>query len=268
MSPKRSTLLPALGDPIAVPRSVRERRGFVAALAPWESRLFVASMRLFLPVIIAGTLAACSKPLDIVFDKPASDPFEVQVNVFSDPGVPLPGAELYSADRLVGRTDAAGTARVRIAGREGDQVDLSVRCPSDYESPSSPLSIALRRLSKESQVPRFEARCAPTSRTVVVGLRVENGPNFPIIYLGNAVARTDASGAALFVAKVKPAEQVEVTVSTAESGSEQLRPQNPTLTFVAKDSDDVVVLDQSFTVLKKPVHYVAPPKINRPTRLQ
>jgi hypothetical protein len=65
---------------------------------------------------------------------------------------------------------------------------------------------------------------------------------------------------------VKPQEQVGVTLSTAEKGSEQLRPQNPTLTFVAKDRDDFVVLDQSFTVEKKAVR--SRPRVdNRPKPL-
>ncbi len=56
--------------------------------------------------------------------------------------------------------------------------------------------------------------------------------------------------------RVKPAEQVQVTVSTSEPGAEMLRPQNPSLTFVSKDQDDYIVLDQNFTVLKKAVHQV------------
>lgn len=211
--------------------------------------------------------SACAK-IDFGVDDGKPDPFEVQISVSSDPGQPLAGTELLSGSRVVGKTDAAGSAKVRFDGRDGEQIELTVRCPPDYESPAAPLTIPLRRLAKGSQQPRFEARCAPSLRTVVIGLRVEKGPNLPVIYLGRTVARTDASGAAVFTAKVKPAEQVEVMLSTAEKGAEQLRPQNPTLTFIAKDYDDFVVLDQSFTVEKKPVHYQAPKPSHRPTPLQ
>jgi hypothetical protein len=217
-------------------------------------------------IIGLAAITSCSN-IDFEVDEPKADPFEAQVNVVSDPGVGLAGAELLSGTRVVAKTDASGTAKIRFAGKEGDQVELTVKCPVDYESPTAPLLIALRRLAKGSQVPRFEARCSPTLRTVVIGLRVDKGPNLPVIYLGRAVARTDASGAALFTARVKPSEQVEVTLSTAESGAEQLRPQSPTLTFVAMDFDDFVILDQSFTIQKKPVHYLPPKPSNRPTPL-
>ncbi len=220
----------------------------------------------FVNSLCALALGPCSK-LDVGLDEPARVPFEVQVDVVSDPGVPFAGAELLSGTKVVGKTDDAGAAKVRFGGREGDQVDLTVKCPADFESPSAPVTIALRRLAQGSQPPRFEARCAPTLRTVVIGLRAENGPNLPVTYLGRAVARTDASGAAHFSARVKPSEQVEVTLNTSEKGAEQLRPQNPTLTFVAKDYDDFVLLEQTFTVEKKPVHYVAPKPSNRPTPL-
>ena len=199
-------------------------------------------------------------------DQPASDPFEVRVNVTSDPGVAVPGAELLSGAKVIGKTDASGSAKVRFGGHEGEQVELAVRCPPDYESPATPLTIALRHLTKGSQLPRFEARCAPSLRTVVVGLRAERGPNLPVLYMGRMVTRTDASGSAIFTAKVKPSDQVEVTLSTSEKGAEQLRPQSPRLTFVARDYDDFVVLDQTFTVEKKPAP--PPPRpINRPTPL-
>ena len=219
-------------------------------------------------VVFAGAslaLLACSK-VDVGFDDPKQVPFEVQVRVTSDPGKALPGAQILAATKVVGKTDANGSARVRFGGKEGDQVDLTVKCPADYESPSSPLTVSLRRLAAGSRPPLFEARCPPTLRTVVVGLRSDNGVNLPVSVLGRTVARTDASGAAIFTLRVKPSEQVGVSLSTSEKGAEQLRPQNPTLTFVAKDKDDFVVLDQNFTIEKKVVHYKPRPD-NRPKPL-
>ncbi len=215
--------------------------------------------------IVALALTACSQ-LDFGVDEPAQDPFEAQVVAESDPGQPVAGVEIQSGTRVVAKTDATGIARIRFGGKDGDQVELTVKCPADYDSPSAPLVVPLRRLAKGSQLPKFEARCAPALRTVVVGVRAEKGPNLPVVYLGRTVARTDASGAAIFTAKVRPTEQVAVLLGTGEKGAEQLRPQSPTLTFVAKDYDDFVVLDQAFTVEKKPAHY-QPRPINRPTPL-
>jgi hypothetical protein len=214
--------------------------------------------------LIACSLVACSK-VDVGFDDPKQVPFEVQIRVTSDPGRALPGAQVVAGTKVVGTTDADGSARVRFGGKEGDQVDLTVKCPADYESPSSPLSVSLRRLAAGSRPPLFEARCPPTLRTVVVGVRSDNGVNLPVMVLGRTVARTDASGAAIFTLRVKPSEQVGVSLSTSEKGSEQLRPQNPTLTFVAKDKDDFIVLDQNFTIDKKAGHRQRPD--NRPKPL-
>jgi len=214
-------------------------------------------------VLTAGAFACSKVSVDVDEPKPA---FEVQIRVTSDPDKPLPDAQILSGTKVVGKTDATGSVRVRFGGKEGDQVDLTVKCPADYESPSSPVTVSLRRLAAGSRPPLFEARCPPTLRTVVVGVRSDNGFNLPVNVLGRTVARTDASGAAIFTLRVKPQEQVGVTLSTAEKGSEQLRPQNPTLTFVAKDRDDFVVLDQAFTVEKKAVH--ARPRVdNRPKPL-
>jgi hypothetical protein len=212
-------------------------------------------------------LAACSKVGVDLDDEAKPIPFEAQIVVSSDPGRPLAGAVLMAGTKAVGKTDAAGSAKVRFGGKEGDQVDLTVKCPADYTSPSTPITIALRHLTAGSRPPLFEARCPPMLRTVVVGVRAENGPNLPVTVLGRTVARTDASGAAVFTMRLKPAEQVLVTLSTAEKGAEELRPESPSLTFLSKDQDDFVVLEQVFTTQK--AHVISRPrkKIVGPTPL-
>ena len=226
---------------------------------------FAASAALAASAGLIGSLG-CSK-IDVGIDEPKEIPFEVQLHVTSDPGKAVAGAQVLSGTKIVGKTDAAGASKVRFGGKEGDQVELTIKCPADFDSPPKPLAISLRRLAAGSRPPQFEARCAPTVRMVVVGVKADNGANLPVLYLGRPLGRTDASGAAIFTMKVKPAEQIELTVSTAEKGSEQLRPQSPTLTFVAPDKDDFVVLDQRFTIEKKPVVYRPRPKDNRPTPL-
>jgi len=212
---------------------------------------------------LSSVIVACSS---VSIDDSKQEPFEVLVHVTSDPGVPLAGAQILSGTKNVGTTNDAGAARVKFGGKEGDQVELTVVCPTDYEPPPSPLSIGLRRLSPGSPPPQFAARCAPTLRTAVVGVRADRGPNLPVTYLGRTVGHTDASGAALFVLRVKPAEAIAITLDTTGKGGELLHPQNPTLTFVAKDQDDFVVLDQFFKVDKKP-GAVHPKEPSRPTPL-
>ena len=99
----------------------------------------------------------------------------------------------------------------------------------------------------------YRALCPPLYRNVVVAVRAENGPNLPVMYLGQMYARTDASGAAHFMVRVRPYEQFDVTLATSEKGNEWLRPQNPAKAFVAKAQDEVMFFDQRFQVEKKPV---------------
>jgi hypothetical protein len=206
---------------------------------------------------------ACSK-LDMTLEDPKREPFEVQVNAVSDPDTPLAGASILAGNRVVGVTADGGAAKLRIAGDEGDRIDLAIKCPVNFESPSKALTVSLRRFAPGSPVPQFEVRCPPAVRTVVVGIRAENGPSLPVVFLGRTVATTDVSGAAVFSVQVKPSEQVEVTVSTADPAAEMLRPQSPTLTFVSKDYDDFVILDVNFTKAKK--QFSSAP-INRPQRI-
>jgi hypothetical protein len=175
-------------------------------------------------------------------------PFPLAVSVVSDPGRPVAGAGIVFNAKPIGSSDASGLAKIEVSGIEGDTIALVVQCPEGYASPERPIVAGLRRLAPGSPAPKFEARCTPVLRTTVVGVRTENGPNLPILYLGREVGRTDALGAAHVMLHLKPNEQVTLTLSTAEKGAEYLRPQNPTLTFAAKDQDDVVLLQQKFTV--------------------
>lgn len=178
--------------------------------------------------------------------------FAVDINVTSDPDVGTPGAELVSAGQKLATTGADGRAHVSLRGTEGDAVEIAVKCPTGFQSPSEPIGVSLRRLSASSRTPSFVARCAPLTRTVVVGIRAENGSNLPVTYLGKEVGRTDAWGAAHIVLSVKANEQLALVLDTKSGGDKapKLRPESPSLTFVAKDRDDFVTLEQKFEVEK------------------
>lgn len=175
----------------------------------------------------------------------------VDLDVTSDPGKGTPNAEIQSAGHLLSTTDASGHAHLNLQGMEGDVVGLTVKCPAGFESPASPLTVTVHRATGDTRAPHFDARCAPTLRTVVVGVRTERGPNLPVLYLGREVGRTDASGAALVALSVKPGEHVTLTLDTTPTGpGSRLVPAQPSLTFVARDVDDFVTLDQKFDVEK------------------
>ncbi|HVH42032.1 MAG TPA: hypothetical protein VM925_06800 [Labilithrix sp.] len=180
-----------------------------------------------------------------------------ELTVTSDPGRRLANVDVLSGGVSLATTDEWGHASITLQGSEGDIVELDVSCPAGHQPPP-PLRVALRRLSEGSPSPRFDARCAPIERTVVVGIRAENGKNLPIQHLGKVVARTDEAGVAHVVLQVKPNEQVTFQLDTQEGGRKSvLRPENPTLTFIAKDRDDFVVLDQRFEI-ERVVARVAP----------
>jgi hypothetical protein len=180
-------------------------------------------------------------------------PFQLAISIFSDPGRPVAGAQVLLRTKPVGTSDASGLVKVEVVGNEGDSVGLGILCPDGFRSPERQVVASLRQLAPGSPPPRFEARCTPLLRTTVVGIRSDNGANLPVLYLGKEVARTDVSGTAHFVLQLKPGEPVVLTLSTAEKEAEQLRPQNPSLTFVGKDQDDIVLLEQKFVVERKKV---------------
>ncbi len=193
----------------------------------------------------------------------------ISVLVTSDPGRAVEGAELVMTDRSIATTDATGHAKATFEGAEGEKIELAIRCPSGFESPTERLTIAFRPVAPGSPPPKFESRCAPTMRTVVAGIRAENGVDLPVLYLGREVARTDASGAAHVVLRVRPSEQVSLVLDT-KSGRDKkprLRPENPTVVFVAQDRDDFVSLEQRFETEKSPVVRAVVPARTGPIRI-
>jgi len=202
-------------------------------------------------------------------EDPSKRAFAVDVVVTSDPGRGTAGAELVAGGHGLAKTGPDGRAQVALLGSEGDTVEISVKCPAGFRSPPEPIAVSLRRLSTGSHAPTFMAHCAPLTRTVVVGIRTENGPNLPVTYLGTEVGRTDAWGAAHVLLTVKPNEQVTLALDTKSDADKRpkLRPENPTLTFVAKDKDDFVTLEQKFEIERTVVRVRAPAPRGGPTRI-
>ena len=221
--------------------------------------------RLFGFTFLAVVLIGCS-----MSDGDAKNhPFAIDVDVVTEPGHGIAGVELVARGEKVAVTDDKGHAQLLLGGSEGDSVAIAVRCPAGFESPNETIAISLRRFSTGSAAPSFSARCAPLVRTVVVGIRAENGNNLPVMVLGKEVGRTDAAGAAHIVLEVKPNEQVSVALDTKSRGdaAPKLRPENPTMTFVAKEHGDFVVLEQKFDIEKAPPHPKGRAPRSGPTRI-
>ena len=130
-----------------------------------------------------------------------------------------------------------------------------------------PVIVTHRTLADPKRVPEYNATCPPTSRSVVVAVRADGGPNLPITFLGREVARTDTSGAAHVLLTMKPDEQFDLTIQTASN--ELLRPQSPTATFRAHGRDELFTFDAHFAQAAAPRHHHAPaaPKPTGPIRV-
>src|SRR5262249_45623460 len=149
-----------------------------------------------------------------VSDDSRAAPFTMAVEATSDPGVALEGVELRAGDRVMGKTDAKGHAVIAPMGAEGTALDVLVRCPDGYDSPTEPIKMTLRRFVGAKTAPTYAVSCPPAVRSVVAVIRAENGPNLPVLRLGREVGRTDATGIAHMLLDVKPGESVELTLAT------------------------------------------------------
>lgn len=201
---------------------------------------------LAIAVALAGALS-CAEP-------PPPEPFQVSVKVESDPGKPVQGASISRSSKLLGTTDAAGRATLKIPGVEGEISDALVTCPEGFLSPTKPINIRLTRLADKSKMTEYSVQCPPSKRYVVIAVRAENGPNLPVMYLDKPVTRTDAAGAASFALAVPAGTTFTVALNTDER--KDIRPISPAKIFAVSSQDDVLLFDQRFDVEKKK----APPR--------
>lgn len=198
---------------------------------------------------------------------PPATPFEAQIRVFSDPGRPLKGAEIYYKQKRIGVSDEAGVVNFRLKGAEGQVYDLSVKCPAGFQSPTKPLSVTLRKTADPGTKPEYQADCPPVTRSVVVAVRADSGPNLPVMYQGKEIVRTDQSGAAHLLLNVPPNQMFQLSLGTEGDGAKDLRPQNPTATFEVKNEDAVLIFDQKFSVERKRRVYSGKPRSTGPKPL-
>lgn len=207
-------------------------------------------------------LSGCSKLSGPAPTKPPTS-FPVIIETRQSGEQPLAGVTILRGKKELGQSDQTGTLRLELKGVEGNSVALTVRCPEGFGSPEQPITVGLRAMAAGSPEPKFQTECIPLIRTIVVGLRAENGANLPITRLNRTVGRTDDLGVAHLLIQAAPDEQVSLTLDT--SSNTTLTPPNPTLTFVARDKDEMVLLEHKFTI-KKPV-IKRPPKPKGPTRI-
>jgi hypothetical protein len=207
-------------------------------------------------VALCLALPACSQsPVQPESDAP---PYSLFIAAQTDGEDPLAGVRVSRQGVLIGSTDTSGRVQLSLDGAEGDRVPLDIACPEGFVSPVEPVVVGLRHLGPGSPAPTFEVACIPLLHTFVVGLRAANGALLPVLHLGKPIGHTDALGVAHVLVRAPRHEQVSLTLDT--SGRPDLRPQNPSLTFVAPDRDELVLFEQELVALAPP----APPPRRRP----
>ena len=196
--------------------------------------------------ILLAVMGGCDK----LREKPP-EPYEVVVQVESDPGTAVEGADIMLGANKVASTGSEGRADLKLHGEEGEGLSFNIRCPEGHQNPK-PLNVTLRRIADPKKRPEYKVACPPTTRTIVVAVRADEGPNLPVMFLGREVGRTDASGAAHVMLKMRPDEAFQLMLKTSGSEEgERLRPQDPVATFRMKNHDDMVTFDQEFKVERR-----------------
>ena len=193
--------------------------------------------------------------------------YTVRVRVTSDPGEGLAGVALLHGETLLGSTGPDGSARLQLAGREGDRVEIRARCPATHRTPAA-APVVLRSYVDHS-APELEIRCAPRKRRLAVVVVAKNGSDLPLRHRGVELARTDADGVAHFVLESEPGDAFEVTLDT--SLRSDLRPQNPYARFVIATRDSAQLFDPELRGVPKPRPRPRPQpteQIDRPVRIR
>ena len=120
--------------------------------------------------------------------------------------------------------------------------------------------VALRRLVGVD-VAEYSVQCPPKSRTAVIVVRAQNGPNLPILHLGRQVGTTDGSGAAHLVFEREANAQLELKLD-ASGASPKLRPSEAVASFTVHPKDDIYLFDQKFEVISQPIRRPKKPPVD------
>lgn len=187
-------------------------------------------------------------------EDPPPPVFPITFIAESDPGVPLMGVTLTVAGAPPAQTAADGTVRVELSGEEGTSVPVSATCPAGYRDAPALSPIVLRTTvgvgGAAAPGLRVSVSCLPATRQGVVVIRAggtgtATRAGLPVMIEGRQVAVTDASGIAHVSLNMAPGQSFQVLLATA-TVSPMLRPQDPQLTFVFPDANEIFAFDENF----------------------
>ena len=193
----------------------------------------------------AGLAAGCADD---------SGRFPVVVTTLTDDGQPLADLPVRVGRALAGKTDADGKLKIRVVGKEGARVAISVATPKGYRLASKAGAVVLRRLTDVEGDGRplpieHVVRFSPLERQYAVLVRADVG-GLPVEAFGTRQAVTNDKGVAIFLYEGTPGDELQVKLVT--DGRPDLRPQNPTQSFVLAARSEAYLVKQHFEAVRKP----------------
>ncbi len=180
--------------------------------------------------------------------------FPVVVITTTDDGRPLPDLPVTIGRGLAGKTDADGKLKVRVVGKEGARVTVTVATPKGYRPASTENAVVLRRLSDIDggggrPLPiEHVVKFAPLQRQYAVLVRTD-APGLPVETFGTRQAVTNDKGVAMFLYEGTPGDELQVKLVT--DARPDLRPQNPTQSFLLAQRSEAYLVKEHFATTKK-----------------
>ncbi len=198
--------------------------------------------------------------------------FPVVISTVTDDGRPFPDVAVTLGKVPAGKTGADGKLSVNVRGKEGTKVSVSTEVPRGYKlvPGGSGDALVLRRLTDVSDNGKGRVlpvehvvKLAPLVRQYAVLVRV-GVPGLDVSTFGTRQAVTNAKGVAMFLYQGAPGDELQVKVDT--SAHPELRPQNPTASFLLGQRSEAYVVKEKFTTYKAPVKHHKPTHVG-PKRL-
>ena len=210
-------------------------------------------------ILLAGIiLGGCSD---------GSGRFPVVVSVTSDDVVAFPDLLVNFNNTLGGKTGPDGRLRTHVIGKDGQKIAVSINLPKGYKTTTGTTgssALVLRHLidvaDNNRTLPVEHAiKLVPLTRQYAVLVRTGMA-GLPVEAFGAEQAITNSEGAAMFLYSGTPGDELQVKIATASHP--ELRPQNPSTSFVLGQKPDAYVVKEHFTVFKAPVK-----KVHKPTHV-
>lgn len=188
--------------------------------------------------------------------------FPVVVTTETDDGQPLADLPVTVGRTPAGKTDASGKLKMRVVGKEGARVAVTVATPKGYRAVSTTNGVVLRRLTdieggSGRPLPiEHVVKFAPLQRQYAVLVRA-GVAGIPVETFGTQQAVTNDKGVASFLYEGTPGDELQVKLIT--DGHPDLRPQNPQQSFLLAPRSEAYLVKEHFATVKKPVKKKAAP---------